>query len=66
MGMPEDKLKLLLFMSGGVFPEYMEYAIDALVEHYGSVPGYLKEEIGLDKHKLERLREAFLVTDDHK
>jgi len=65
MRMPEDKLKLLLFMSGGVFPEYMDHAIDALCEHYGSVQGYLEEEIGLGKYELEKLKEAFLVTDDH-
>ena len=65
MRMSEDKLKLLLFMSGGVFPEYMDHAIDALCEHYGSVRGYLEEEIGLGKYELEKLKEAFLVTDDH-
>ncbi|MBR3538415.1 MAG: tyrosine-protein phosphatase, partial [Eubacterium sp.] len=65
MRMPEDKLKLLLFMSGGVFPEYIDHAIDALCEHYGSVQGYLEEEIGLGKYELEKLKEAFLVTDDH-
>ena len=65
MRMPEEKLNLLLFMSGGVFPEYMDHAIDALCEHYGSVHGYLKEECGLEKYELEKLKEAFLVTDDH-
>ena len=60
MNMPGDKLNLLLFMSGCVFPAYMESIIDAMTERYGSVIGYLEKEIGIDEEKREKLKKAFL------
>jgi protein-tyrosine phosphatase len=43
LGMPDEKLNALLFMSGGVAETYMDNAINALIREFGSVRGYLRE-----------------------
>lgn len=58
-GMPPDKVESLLFVSGGVFERYMTYAIDALEKRYGSVAGYLSEELGLTGADIRLLREKY-------
>jgi protein-tyrosine phosphatase len=57
----QKKLDTLLFVSGGVAEGYMNRAIDTLVEQYGSVTGYLAQELGIDESGLEALRTRFLV-----
>ncbi len=59
-GMPEDKLDLLLFMSGGVQAKYMDQAIDGLIGNYGSVKGYLEQELGVDREMQRQLCEGML------
>ncbi|MBR0145845.1 MAG: tyrosine-protein phosphatase [Eubacterium sp.] len=63
LGMPEDKLNLLLFMSGGVQPEYMNSAIDFMIREYGSVLQYLEQELGVGRPMQEELKRRFLVTE---
>jgi len=60
MHMPEDQLKALLFISGGVAESYMTKAMDALTENYGSVNGYL-DELGVGPDAREELRRRYLV-----
>lgn len=57
----QKKLDTLLFMSGGVTEAYMNRAIDTLIERYGSVTGYLKQELGIEESGLDALRAIFLI-----
>ena len=56
-----DKLDLLLFISGGAIESFMNRAIDTLDERYGSVEGYLEQELGVGKAELAELRGRYLV-----
>ena len=58
-GMPPDKVESLLFVSGGVFERYLTYAVDVLEKHYGSVTGYLSEELGVSGADIRLLREKY-------
>ena len=58
--MPPEKLDALLFMSGAVVGQYMTNAIDTLNEKYGSVEGYLREELNVGAHELGILRRKYL------
>lgn len=58
--MPPRKRDAVLFMLGGVVERYMTGAIDALVNHYGSVGEYLFEELGVGDPELLILRRKFL------
>ena len=58
--MPPDKSDALMFMSGAVVERYMTKAIDTLEEKYGSVEGYLREELNVGNPELEELRNKFL------
>ena len=58
--MPEDRLKLLMFLGGGVDEAYMLNAISSLNRTYGSVIGYLKDALGLSDEDLETLRRRYL------
>ena len=57
----QKKLDTLLFMSGGVAETYMNRAVDTLIERYGSVIGYLKQELGIEESGLDALRATFLI-----
>lgn len=59
--MPQDKADALLFMSGGVAESYMAHALDMLDKRYGSVEGYLREELDVGAKELDLLRSKFLV-----
>lgn len=59
--MPKEKLDALLFMSGAVVEGYMTHAMDVLEEGYGSIEGYLRDELGVGAPELARLREKFLI-----
>ena len=61
LGMPKDKIESLQFASGGVFEHYMTHAMDTLENKYGSVRGYLTNELGLTEPDMERLRERYTV-----
>lgn len=60
LGWPEEKENALLFFSGGVSAVYMDHAIDALNDRYGSVKGYLKQELGIGEEEQAALQEKFL------
>ncbi|MBR3327160.1 MAG: tyrosine-protein phosphatase [Atopobiaceae bacterium] len=59
--MPEEKLEVLKVMVGGVSEGYMTHAIDVLEQTYGSVEGYLRDELGVSARELSLLRRKFLV-----
>lgn len=59
-GFSADKTGGYLFMAGGMIREFMEHAIDTLEERYGSVRGYLSEELGVTKGDCLDLRDCFL------
>ena len=59
-GFSADKTGVYLFMAGGVIREFMEHAIDTLEERYGSVLGYLSEELDVSEGDRLDLRECFL------
>lgn len=58
--MPKEKLDALLFMCGGVSEEYMSHTIDTLNEQYGSVTGYLNDELGVGTAEINILRDKYL------
>lgn len=58
--MPPDKLDALMFMSGAVVERYMTNAINVLTEKYGSVEGYLRDELNIGNAELEELRSRYL------
>ncbi len=60
LGWPQEKLEGLLFMSGGVHAAYMEEALAALESGYGSVQGYLREELDMGDAQCGELRRKFL------
>lgn len=55
-GMPQEKIEALLFVSGGVFAEYLTYAVHTLEKKYGSVTGYLTQELGFVDGDVDILR----------
>ncbi len=59
-GMPAEKMNALLFVSGGVFASYMEKAIDALNDAYGSVMGYITGALEVSEGEIAALQEKFL------
>lgn len=58
--MEEEKLELLLFLSGGAVEAFMNRAIDTLTERYGTVQDYLEQELGVGAAERQALRERFL------
>jgi hypothetical protein len=60
LGMSEEKLNALLFMSGGVAETYMNNAIDALNRECGSVQGYLRE-LGVGEREIGEIRNKLLI-----
>jgi len=60
LGWPEDKVDALIFISGGVIEYYMANAMKALEKNYGSVQGYLREELGVGDTEVEILRNRYL------
>ena len=58
--MPKEKLDALLFMCGGVSEEYMSHTIDTLDKKYGSVTGYLNDELGIGTAETDILCEKYL------
>ncbi|MBQ3841736.1 MAG: tyrosine-protein phosphatase [Ruminiclostridium sp.] len=58
--MPPEKLEALLFMCGGVIESYMTNAMDTLNDKYGSVGGYLRDELNVGKAEIEELKEKYL------
>ena len=60
LGFSAEKTGVYLFMAGGVIRDFMEHAIDTLEERYGSVRGYLSEELNVSAGDCHDLRECFL------
>ncbi len=56
-GFSAEKTGVFLFMAGGVIQEFMEQAIDTLEERYGSVLGYLSEELNVSAGECMDLRQ---------
>lgn len=59
-GFSAEKTEVCLFMAGGVIREFMEHAIDILEERYGSVRGYLAEELNVSAGDCLDLADCFL------
>jgi protein-tyrosine phosphatase len=59
--MPQDKLDALLFMVGKVSEAYLNRAFDAIEQSYGSVEGYLRDELGVGAEETRLLRDKFLA-----
>ena len=59
-GMPLDMTEAMIFSNGGVFEHYMTFALDTLENKYGSIEGYVREELGVTDEELEILREKYL------
>ena len=58
---PEEMRDTLLFGMGAVYERYMANAVRALKENYGSVMGYIEQELGIHEAELKELRHKFLV-----
>ena len=59
--MEDEKLELLLFLSGGAVEGFMDRAIDALTLRYGSAENYIEQELGIGEAEREALRARFLT-----
>lgn len=60
-GFSPEKTEIYLFLAGGVIKGFMEHAMDFLEESYGSVNGYIKEELGVSDEDFRLLKERFLI-----
>ena len=58
--MPPEVRDMLIFGVGSVFPAYMNNARKALADAWGSVEGYLEQELGVGEREREILREKCL------
>lgn len=56
----EEMKELMMFGAGAVYEKYMENALCALEEHYGSPMGYLEQELGVGTSECDELRRKFL------
>lgn len=59
-GIPLDMTEAMIFANGGVFERYMTFALDTLGKKYGSVEGYVREELGVTDEELDILRKKYL------
>ena len=59
-GIPEDKMNAYLMAMDRVSSETMTNALDWLRENYGSVNGYLEQELGMGETERNALRYRFL------
>ncbi|MBQ9382676.1 MAG: tyrosine-protein phosphatase [Ruminiclostridium sp.] len=59
-GIPEDKIDTYLMAMDRVSPETMTNALNRLKEDYGSVEGYLAQELGVGETELTVLKDKFL------
>ena len=64
MGLDADTLEIMIFVSGGVFAKYIDYAIETLEQRYGSVTGYIREELGFSDSDKKQFREKYLWNRD--
>ena len=62
MDIPPEFKELALFGYGAVIERFMANAIDELGNRYGSVNGYITDELGVEKSVLEDLRRRFVVA----
>ena len=60
-GISGDKLNAMIYASGGVFEQYMNHAIDTLIDRYGSVKGYLQAELRLTEEDFTQLKGKYLI-----
>lgn len=63
-GIKGAELETYLRAMDEVDPRYMINALNWMKEHYGSAMGYIHEALGIDKSKVRRLRERYLVRQD--
>lgn len=60
-GIKEDELDGMMIAMDQVFPQTMTNALDWLKQEYGSVTGYLTEELGLTDAQITQLQDKFLA-----
>ncbi|MBR3326216.1 MAG: tyrosine-protein phosphatase [Atopobiaceae bacterium] len=60
-GMEGEELESYLCAMDQVDPQYMTNALDWIKENYGSVKGYLTEELGVSEDELAQLQKKFLI-----
>ncbi len=49
----------MLFASGGVFKEYLDYSFDTVEKQYGSFTEYIKTALAVTDNDLALLREKY-------
>ncbi|MBQ9632439.1 MAG: tyrosine-protein phosphatase [Lachnospiraceae bacterium] len=59
-GYEGEELGLMMTAMDEVDPQYMINALDWLKEDYGSVKGYITEELGISEEQIEELKDKFL------
>jgi protein-tyrosine phosphatase len=59
-GATEDEVETFLKIMDQVSPEFMENAIQWMIETYGSPLGYITRELGVTETEIQELREKFL------
>lgn len=60
-GVKEDELDDVMMLRDQVFPQVMNNALDWLKKEYGSVEGYIVQELGVTKEQIGQLQDRFLV-----
>ena len=58
--MPQEKQDAFLFLAGGVSENYIRHAFDTLEARYGSVEGYLSQELGIGAEERAELQNKYL------
>lgn len=60
LGLEGDALDTMIFVSAGVFPKYIACAYDTLDQKYGSVTGYIREELGVSDADMKLIRDKYV------
>ena len=60
MNMSPEKKEIFLFFAGGVIDRFMLNAIEKLEKEYGSVMGYIIEELGVTAAEIKELQNRYL------
>lgn len=60
-GVKEDELDGMMIAMNQVFPQVMTNALDWLKQEYGSVTGYLTQELGVTDAQIAQLQDKFLA-----
>jgi protein tyrosine/serine phosphatase len=60
-GVKENELDGMMIAMNQVFPQVMTNALDWLKQEYGSVTGYLTQELGVTDAQIAQLQDKFLA-----